>query len=214
MRLTYLLTLRGRFQNRELDLIGKRDALTGLCNRRSLEEAIAECEQVSGIPENISIVLIDIDHFKKFNDMAGPQAGDMCLRRVANIVQGELRDRGDKAFRYGGEEFLVLLIGEDLWVAREIAERMRRAVEGAKIPHPGLPPDGTVTASFGVASAIPAPDVRIAEIIEAADTALYAAKREGRNRVWPRPPSAAAIETIDIANQRARVIMLGLPCAH
>src|SRR6185437_6191869 len=104
-----LRSLRDRAQNRELDRMSRRDALTGLGNRRSLEEALAASEQVNGLRDPLSIVLLDIDHFKLFNDTAGHQAGDLCLKRVASIVQAELRGEADHAFRFGGEELILVL---------------------------------------------------------------------------------------------------------
>jgi diguanylate cyclase (GGDEF)-like protein len=191
LRQNYLLSLRGRLQNNELDLMSRRDPLTGLGNRRSLEEAIADCEQNNASrAESLAVVLLDIDHFKMFNDTAGHQAGDICLKRIASIIRSQLRERTDDAFRFGGEEFLVALRMTDLQSGIGIAERMRRAIEDAAIPHPALPSGSIVTASFGVACATIGHDMRAAEIIASADAALYAAKRNGRNQVWPRFLSA------------------------
>jgi diguanylate cyclase (GGDEF)-like protein len=190
-RLNYLLSLRGRLQNRELDMISRHDPLTGLGNRRSLEEAIADYEG-NNAPrtDDIAVVLLDIDHFKMFNDTAGHQAGDICLKRIAAIIRNQLRESTDDAFRFGGEEFLIVLRMTDLSSGIGIAERMRRAIEEATIPHPALPNGSIVTASFGVACAGISDDMRAAEIIARADAALYAAKRNGRNQVWPRFLSA------------------------
>ncbi len=186
LRLHYLLSLRGRIQNRELDMISRRDALTGLGNRRSLEETLELCERSIDVPDEFSIVLLDIDHFKMFNDTAGHQAGDICLKRVAGIIQAELRGHADHAFRFGGEEFMVVFPKTAFSRAIAIAERMREAIEHAAIPHPALEPGLVVTASFGVACARRGYEVRAADIVANADAALYAAKRNGRNQVWPR----------------------------
>jgi diguanylate cyclase (GGDEF)-like protein len=188
-RMNYLLSLRGRLQNRELDAISRRDALTELGNRRSLDETLAGWERDSRIREELSIVLIDIDHFKLFNDTLGHQAGDACLKRIAAIIKGELRDGADQAFRFGGEEFLIALRATDLSTAAGIAERMRRVIEATAIPHPALSTGAVVTASFGVACAMLGDEVSAAEIIAGADAALYGAKRDGRNRVWPPLPA-------------------------
>lgn len=187
LRLHYLMSLRDRAQNRELDRMSRRDALTGLGNRRSLEEALAASEQVSGLREPLSIVLLDIDHFKLFNDTAGHQAGDLCLKRVASIVQAELRGQADHAFRFGGEELILVLPRIVLPKAIGIAERIRQAIEDAAIPHPAAPAGSVVTASFGVACSRPGRNTLAAEVVADADAALYIAKRNGRNRVWPRP---------------------------
>jgi diguanylate cyclase (GGDEF)-like protein len=191
LRQNYLLSLRDRLQNNELDLMSRRDPLTGLGNRRSLEETIADCER-NNAPraEELAVVLLDIDHFKMFNDTAGHQAGDICLKRIAAIICNQLRERTDDAFRFGGEEFLIVLRMTDLSSGIGIAERMRRAIEEAAIPHPALPNGSIVTASFGVACASISDDMRAAQIIASADAALYAAKRNGRNQVWPQFLSA------------------------
>jgi diguanylate cyclase (GGDEF)-like protein len=193
LRLHYLLTLRSRVQNRELDKMSRRDALTGLGNRRSLEDLLDTCEAPVDAYVDLSIVLLDIDHFKRFNDTAGHQAGDLCLKRIAGIIQAELRGEADYAFRYGGEEFIVVLPRTTLTKAVAVAERMRRAIESAAIPHPALGVQSPVTASFGVACAQPSREVRAAEIIASADAALYTAKRSGRNQVCPRLPSIADV---------------------
>ena len=198
LRLHYLQSLRGRIQHQELDMMSRRDALTGLGNRRSLEEILELCEQSVDTPGDFSIVLLDIDHFKLFNDTAGHQEGDICLKRVAGIIQAELRGQADHAFRFGGEEFILVLPKTALPTAIGIAERMRRAIEAAAIPHLALAPGSVVTASFGVASAESGFDLQAAKIVAKADAALYAAKRNGRNQVWPSvysPSSADSVAT-------------------
>ncbi len=195
LRLHYLLSLRDRAQNFELDWISRRDALTGLGNRRFLEETLAAYEQADALSEQLCIVLLDIDHFKLFNDAAGHQAGDICLKRVAGIVQAELRGKADRAFRFGGEELVVVLPKTALPQALAIADRIRRAIEDAAIPHPALAAGSVVTASFGVASSRPDLKVRAGDIVADADAALYAAKRNGRNQVWPRSLPASGPES-------------------
>jgi diguanylate cyclase (GGDEF)-like protein len=199
MRFAYLFSLRGRFQNQELNRISRRDPLTGLGNRRSLDEAMALSAQHPA--EQLAIVIFDIDHFKMYNDALGHQAGDLSLKRVADVVLAQLRDRADCAFRFGGEEFLVMLRATDMSMAIAVAERLRRAIEKAGIPHPALAAGAVVTASFGVACGVLGGDVGAAEIIAAADAALYGAKRDGRNRVWP-PIPAARLGVVD-ARKRA-----------
>ncbi|WP_290978849.1 diguanylate cyclase [Hyphomicrobium sp.] len=196
-RMNYLLSLRGRFQRRDLDLKSRRDPLTGLRNRRSLDEAIEACDHAGSGIEELAVILIDIDHFKPFNDTAGHQAGDVCLKRVAGIVQGELRDYSDDVFRFGGEEFIVVLRGLSMPTAVRIAERIRRAVQDAAIPHPALAPGEVVTVSLGVASAVLNREVRVGLVISSADSALYSAKRNGRNQVAPRIPVGGIIEVAD-----------------
>jgi diguanylate cyclase (GGDEF)-like protein len=203
-RMNYLLSLRGRLLNRELDMISRHDPLTGLGNRRSLEEVLADCERSNAVSEDLAVVLLDIDHFKMFNDSAGHQAGDTCLKRVATIIRNELRDQKDYAFRFGGEEFLILLRATDLAVGIGTAERMRRAIEEAAIPHPALPNGSIVTASFGIACAKPTGEMRATEIIASADAALYAAKRNGRNQVWPRFLSSCGGDVVGMPDRRAQ----------
>lgn len=202
-RMNYLLLLRGRLQRRVLDAKSLLDPLTGLRNRRSLDEAIAACDQSGAIGEELAVVLLDIDHFKSFNDTAGHQAGDVCLKRVAGIIQGALRDYADDAFRFGGEEFILVLRGVNLSTAIKISERIRRAIEDAAIPHPALATGEVVTVSMGVASAILSHEIRAGLIISAADAALYAAKRNGRNQVSPRLPSA---DIVEMAERKVRAI--------
>ncbi|MEI9916386.1 MAG: GGDEF domain-containing protein [Methylovirgula sp.] len=194
LRLHYLLSQRGLAQNSELDKMTRRDSLTGLGNRRALEETLAACEQFDFAVE-LSIVLLDIDHFKLFNDSAGHQAGDLCLKRVAGIIQAELRGQADHAFRFGGEEFIIVLPQTPMAKALVVAERMRRAIESAGIPHPALDSAAYVTASFGVASGQPAFDLTANGIVANADSCLYAAKRNGRNQVWPGSPAGVGPDT-------------------
>jgi len=203
LRLHYLLSLRDRARNSELDRMSRRDILTGLGNRRALEETLAQCEPSIGRPDDFSIVLIDIDHFKMFNDTAGHQAGDLCLKRVAGIVQAELRGQADLAFRFGGEEFIVVLPKTTPMKAIEIAERMRRAIEAAAIPHPAPAAASVVTASFGIAGTKLGYRLSAAEIIASADSALYAAKGNGRNQVWPRHTGPDPIAMIDKSLRKA-----------
>jgi diguanylate cyclase (GGDEF)-like protein len=183
MRRNFLLNVKNRLQNRALDTMSHEDALTGMQNRRSLDENLESiCSHGGG---TVSMVLADIDHFKKMNDAAGHRAGDVCLKSVASLLKEALTENGATAFRYGGEEFLVVLPGRDRHEARAIAERMRLSVENARIPHPGLPGAAFVTLSFGVAGGYAVKLADIEEIISGADAALYAAKRNGRNQVWP-----------------------------
>ncbi len=203
LRLHYLLSLRDRARNSELDWMSRRDILTGLGNRRALEKTLAECEPSIGRPDDFSVVLIDIDHFKMFNDTAGHQAGDLCLKRVAGIVQAELRGQADLAFRFGGEEFIVVLPKTAPTKAIEIAERMRRAIEAAAIPHPAPAAASVVTASFGIAGTKLGRRLSAAEVIASADSALYAAKGNGRNQVWPRPAGADTIAMADKTLRKA-----------
>jgi diguanylate cyclase (GGDEF)-like protein len=185
LRRAYLYSLRDRLRHAQADAASKRDALTGLANRHHLEDELQSLwadRKHEGAA--VSIVLVDIDHFKHLNDRYGHGAGDLCLKRVAAILTSELRGAEDHAVRFGGEEFLLLLPDTQMVDAMRVAERTRRAIEKAAIPNEGANVREVVTASFGVASASVA-DLTAAELIAAADSALYAAKRKGRNQVWP-----------------------------
>jgi diguanylate cyclase (GGDEF)-like protein len=155
----------------------RHDALTGLLNRRALAEDLPTLE---GTP--FALVLCDIDHFKAYNDRLGHLAGDHALRTVAGVVRTELRAE-DAAYRYGGEEVLVVLQGLDAEAALAAADRVRQAVTAAAIPHPaGI--DGVITLSFGVAAG----RADAAAVLGQADRALYAAKEAGRDRVVAATP--------------------------
>jgi diguanylate cyclase (GGDEF)-like protein len=205
LRRAYLYSLRDRLRHAEADAASRRDALTGLANRFHLDVELAKLWTArEGDVSPVSVVLIDIDYFKLLNDRYGHASGDLCLKRVAAIIMGELRGNSDHAVRFGGEEFLVLLPGMEMVDAMRVAERMRRAVEAAGIPNEGAGLRGGVTASFGVAASSVS-DLSAAELIAAADSALYAAKRRGRNQVWPPPPAGeTAARTADIDRSAAR----------
>jgi diguanylate cyclase (GGDEF)-like protein len=184
-RRSYLHGLRDRLRHIEADAAAKRDALTELGNRHLLASKIEELWSRPAAEEsNVAVIMLDIDHFKLFNDRYGHVAGDVCIKRVAACVSAELRNENDTAIRYGGEEILALLPGADMRSAIRVAERIRRTVEGVAIPHEALGPRRTVTASLGVAVG-PVSTISSSELIAAADAALYAAKRNGRNQVWP-----------------------------
>ncbi|WP_439815426.1 diguanylate cyclase domain-containing protein [Zavarzinia sp. CC-PAN008] len=185
MRRTYLLDRINRQQTADLDRLSRCDPLTGLGNRRAMTDALAEANRDTAAAGPISAIMLDIDHFKKLNDAAGHLQGDQCLVRIAGLVQAQLRGPGDQAFRFGGEEFLILLRATPLAVAQAVADRLRRAIEADAVPHPGLGPRGVVTASLGVGTVDLGPSFRSEDLIAAADDALYGAKHAGRNMVWP-----------------------------
>lgn len=166
--------------------ISTQDGLTAVSNRRHFDEMLAvEWRRAARSESPLSLLLLDIDHFKAFNDEAGHQAGDDCLRRVAQALRENLQRASDLVARYGGEEFAVLLPDTDAVHARRVAELIRERIESLAIVHPASPL-GRVTASIGVASVIPSRENdEAAAFVGSADAALYDAKRHGRNRVSP-----------------------------
>ena len=184
-RRAYLHALRDRLRHIEVEDASKRDALTDLANRHHLTERLSELWQKGDDAVSpVAMIMLDIDHFKLFNDRYGHVTGDACLKRVAACVSAELRNVDDLGVRYGGEELLVLIPNTEASSAIRIAERIRRSIEALAIPHEGLGATRIVTASCGAAAA-PVSTISAPELIAAADVALYAAKRNGRNQVWP-----------------------------
>lgn len=188
-RLAFLLRLREevRFRAAEADAI--HDPLTGLHNRRFVQEFARQFSDRIGLSETMSVILLDIDFFKRFNDFHGHGEGDACLRAVAGAIDRTLLPGEGTAVRYGGEEFLVLLPGSDGQQAALCAERIRAAVEAEAIHHGRSDASDVVTISLGVAVGQPTVET-FAALIAAADEALYRAKAEGRNRVctaWQQP---------------------------
>lgn len=166
-----------RNANRRLNSLASLDALTGIPNRRSFDAVLPL--QWNSLTR-LAILLIDIDNFKKYNDHYGHKEGDVCIRAVAQTLAASVRG-SDMAARIGGEEFAVLMPEADIAAAGEAADRLRRAVEALAIPH--ITTAGVVTVSVGVAACQPSPAVSPSELFVAADQALYAAKRAGRNAV-------------------------------
>jgi diguanylate cyclase (GGDEF)-like protein len=166
--------------NERLEQLSVTDPLTGLANRRRLEEALREeWERVRRTPAAVSVAIIDIDHFKQYNDRHGHLAGDRCLQHVAAQINRNVRAT-DLVARYGGEEFVIMMPQTDPASAGEAAERVRTAI--AELAEP-LTPDQVVTASIGVATLHDPAQQGTEQLLEQADAALYRAKRTGRNRV-------------------------------
>lgn len=171
-----------RAKARVLEEASQRDKLTGLYNRARLDAYLTEefaAASRGGKP--LSVIMADVDHFKRVNDTLGHQAGDQVLVAVAQALGGRLRPR-DLAARYGGEEFVLVLPETDAAGARVVAERLRQKIEGTRLTIPGAPPV-SVTVSCGCATLPPNRFSTSAELLAAADRALYAAKHAGRNRV-------------------------------
>jgi diguanylate cyclase (GGDEF)-like protein/PAS domain S-box-containing protein len=159
------------------------DGLTGIANRRRFDEMLPrEWRRAMRVGDPLSLLLIDVDHFKAFNDIHGHQGGDECLRLIAQTIAAVIRRPHDLVARYGGEEFVAVLPATTLDGAERIAEALRAAVVAMALPRMAAP-GGCITISIGVASAIPAGDTEAARLFDAADSALYMAKRGGRTRV-------------------------------
>ncbi|HOX92665.1 MAG TPA: sensor domain-containing diguanylate cyclase, partial [Spirochaetales bacterium] len=177
------------------------DELTGLLNRRGYAQlATREWKRVARQELPIAALMLDIDHFKHYNDRYGHQAGDSVLRAVAACIKAGLKRPSDLAFRYGGEEFLVLLPGTDAEGARIVAERMRESVGLVRLD--GIDAVSPLTVSVGVAAVVPSKeesargDASLESLVGLADTRLYRAKETGRNRVISSDDSADAVRPV------------------
>jgi diguanylate cyclase (GGDEF)-like protein len=168
--------------NERLELLSRTDPLTGLANRRCMDDFLdAEWRRSMRQHDHVSVAMIDVDHFKLYNDHYGHPAGDRCLSLVADALAHTVRD-SDLLARYGGEEFAVIMPSTDVAGARIVVERMRAAVAELNEPH-ALTERGLVTVSVGLAAMTPAPHLTVHRLIKAADEQLYIAKRNGRNQV-------------------------------
>jgi diguanylate cyclase (GGDEF)-like protein len=168
--------------NSGLTLIALRDPLTGLGNRRALDEDLELLQaRVKRYGHRYCMALIDVDHFKAFNDSYGHQQGDQALRTVGKLLRDKARS-GDALYRYGGEEFLCIFPEQYLASATIGAERMRNGIEQLAVPHVHSP-YGVLTMSVGLAALDPDHPRPPAEVLKEADDALYRAKELGRNRV-------------------------------
>ena len=176
--------LRLEATERQLRQLAYVDGLTGVANRRHFDEQLQiewrHCER-SGRP--LSLLMIDIDHFKRYNDQYGHQQGDACLQAVAGALRTGLGRAHDLVARYGGEEFVCLLPEVDAAGALSVAESLRAAVQALQLPHASSPVAGVVTISIGAASGVPREDGAPAALLARADASLYRSKSEGRNRV-------------------------------
>ena len=171
--------------NQTLEKLASQDGLTGLANRRKFDSSLAEeFSRATRDASTLALVMIDVDLFKKYNDVYGHPAGDECLRVISQAIQNLTQGRpGDLAARYGGEELSILLPNTDVAGAVAVAEEIRKTIEQLKIRHSGNP-QGVVTVSAGVEALTPGRNADTAgQLVEAADKALYAAKSAGRNCV-------------------------------
>ena len=170
--------------NQALQGLSYLDSLTGIANRRHFDQALdLEWKRACRVGTPLSLIMVDADFFKAFNDIYGHQCGDACLIRIANTLRNALHRPGDMAARYGGDEFMILLPGTDAQGAAELAETIRNRVEAMEITHEGAFADQVVTISLGLVTCYPAMSLSSGEFVAAADEALYQAKEDGRNRV-------------------------------
>ncbi|HEC19265.1 MAG TPA: diguanylate cyclase [Gammaproteobacteria bacterium] len=169
--------------NAELKKLSCLDGLTGIANRRRLDEFLRlECLRSARDDTPMSLVLIDIDFFKPYNDHYGHLAGDECLRRVARGLDEAVQRASDLIARYGGEEFAVVLPNTDLNGAKRIASELCEKIRSLAIPHEYSQAADIVTISMGVVSRVACENLSPADLINLADAALYEAKESGRNR--------------------------------
>jgi two-component system, cell cycle response regulator len=173
-----------QFAYQKLELLAAEDALTKLHNRRTLDDYLEkEWRRQARTQKPISIIMCDVDFFKKYNDSYGHQAGDACLKTVAQAIQQSVRRASDLAARYGGEEFAIVMPETDLKGAWHVADNIRRMLAEMQIPHSRSEVAPFVTISCGVACIIPSSETSPQMLIERADQGLYKAKSQGRNCV-------------------------------
>lgn len=158
------------------------DGLTGVANRRRFEEYLeTEWRRCRRSETSLTILMVDIDNFKHYNDTYGHPAGDACLKAVARALSATVRRASDLTARYGGEEFACILPETDRAGGRAVVDKLLEAVRGLTIPHEGTGP-GVVTVSIGLASAVPSGEATAKDLVASADARLYEAKERGRNR--------------------------------
>lgn len=168
--------------NAKLAALSSTDGLTGINNRRGFDNALeAEWRRGARNGYPVALAMLDVDHFKSYNDHYGHQAGDQCLRAVAGVIAAHARRPSDLVARYGGEEFALLAPATSVAEAHELASALCLALEQLALPH-AKSPYGVVTISIGVASLMPDESGGPEQLIEQADRAMYRAKTDGRNR--------------------------------
>jgi diguanylate cyclase (GGDEF)-like protein/PAS domain S-box-containing protein len=177
---------------RALEDLARKDGLTGLYNRRAFDEQLErEWNRARRDHTVLSLLMIDIDHFKRFNDTYGHLAGDRCIQTVADAVKRCFARGSDLAARYGGDEFVVLAAGTDRKHARARGERLRHAISALAFEHAVGSRTASVSVCVGLATAVPHTSLLPDHLLIAADRALYQAKRQGRDRLVQMPPLTA-----------------------
>ena len=174
-----------RTANAQLEELSSVDALTGLMNRRALDARLQqELDLARREGKPLTLMLCDVDHFKRYNDALGHVGGDTCLRRVAQLLRETCRRPGDCAGRYGGEEFALVLPNTPRSGAMTYARALARTIELAAIPHPDSPTQPHITLSGGITTCLPDDSTTVEGLLLRADDALYNAKATGRNRFF------------------------------
>jgi len=172
--------------NVSLEKMARIDGLTQIANRRSFDETLTqEWQRLIRTKQPISLLLGDIDYFKKYNDHYGHQAGDECLKQIGKALADSILRPADLAARYGGEEFALLLPEIEIHGALMVGQRVIERITDLEIPHAGSENNDMVSISMGAATLIPSTDTNPSALIELADEALYQAKEQGRNRIVP-----------------------------
>ncbi|MDQ2149456.1 diguanylate cyclase [Alcaligenaceae bacterium C4P045] len=170
--------------NLELRRLSNLDGLTGLANRRYFDEYLgAEWQRALREQRDIALMMVDVDHFKRYNDTYGHVAGDGALQQVAQALQGTADRSTDLAARYGGEEFSLVMPNTSLGGARLIGEKLRRAVAALAVEHKASTTGDILSVSIGAATMVPQHGMTFTALVDAADRNLYAAKHQGRNQV-------------------------------
>ncbi|MGD1701798.1 diguanylate cyclase [Dapis sp. BLCC M229] len=171
-------------RNQKLEKIAYIDSLTEVSNRRYFQEKLdQEWKRLKRDDGSMSVIMLDVDYFKHYNDTYGHQQGDKCLQQVAQAISAGVKRPGDFVARYGGEEFVVILPNTPIEGALKVAENIRREIEALEIPHTTSAVSNWVTSSLGVASSNCSAESNPEMLLQAADMALYNAKKAGRNRV-------------------------------
>ncbi|MGB3533431.1 MAG: diguanylate cyclase [Microcoleaceae cyanobacterium] len=175
--------------NQKLQQLANHDGLTGLANRYRFDEYLQqEWKRMARESQPLSLILIDVDFFKNYNDTYGHPAGDQCLKEIAEVIRESIQRAGDLAARYGGEEFAIILSNTPLAGARRVAERVQQSLRKIQLEHKGSTVSEFVTISCGVSSFIPDYYQSPTSLIQASDQALYQAKASGRNRIIQASP--------------------------
>jgi diguanylate cyclase (GGDEF)-like protein/PAS domain S-box-containing protein len=168
----------------ELETLSYKDSLTGVANRRMLDALLeVEWAKARASRHPISVILVDIDFFKQYNDHYGHRAGDQCLKRVAHVLDTAATRSRDLCARLGGEEFMLVLPETDTAAALQVAERCRKLLTREGIQHASSSVSASVTVSMGIATVVPGAHENLSEFVELADRRLYQAKANGRDRV-------------------------------